>query len=164
MLLQETDEPVRGQRPREIEALNIIAVHVLKDLNLIFCFRALNHELFADALHHAHRGFQNLPPVCRIDLVQHALVDFDQLKRQMHDPLDAGIADAVIVQREGVAHADQLVDVLQHDLADVLKVRLGDLQIDPGRVDAVLLLQRADLLRQAALHALGDGEVDFDVG
>ena len=82
----------------------------------------------------------------------------------MHDPLDAGIADAVIVQREGVAHADQFVDVLQHDLADVLKVRLGDLQIDAGRVDAVLLLQRADLLRQAALHALGDGEVDLDVG
>ena len=82
----------------------------------------------------------------------------------MYDPLDAGIAGAVIVQCKAVAHADQLVDILEHDLADMLKVCLGNLQIDFAGVNPVFFLQCRDFLRQTALHALGNGEVDLDAG
>ena len=62
-----------------MEPLDVIAVHVFKDPDDFISFRPLNDKYLADALHHAHRVLKNHPPGLGIDLIQHALVDFNDL-------------------------------------------------------------------------------------
>ena len=149
-------ELVGRDRAAEQEALAEAAAERAQGVGLLGLLDALGDQHQAQRLAHGHDRLQQRAVLARV--AGEGAVDLQDVHREPAQVAQRRVAGAEVVDREPDAEPAQGLQALGLGVAD--QRGLGDLEDQPGGVEAAVAQRERDLVDEARLLELGAGDVD----